>query len=248
MNLFAINGLKSFVDILLSLIYPNICQICGQRRATKSECYVCPECRKDIKYITPPVCKVCGRHFDGDITVEFTCEDCRNSKRFYDIARSAVKYDGTVMKALHSYKYDRAMWLEPFLAEMLINKAKEEIKYGEWDLIVPVPLHFARKNERGFNQAERLSKRLSFAVRIPMNARVLKRVKFTETQTALERHRRGENVKNAFAVRRNSLNLKGLRIVVVDDVMTTGATVNECAKTLRKGGAASIFVLTLARA
>lgn len=248
MNLFSPSGIKSLVDIFLNLVYPDNCRICGQRRATKAQSYVCHECRKDIRQITPPVCSLCGRQFEGDITVEFTCEDCRNRKIYYDRARSAVYYDGTVVKALHAYKYNNAMWFEPFLAQMLIEKAKIEICNGEWDCIVPVPLHFVRKNERGFNQAERLSNHLSKAVKIPVNARILKRVKYTETQTALERHKRGENVKNAFALRDRDLNINGLRIVLVDDVMTTGATVNECAKTLRKGGASSIFVLTLARA
>jgi len=248
MNLLSPNGLKSLVDIFLNLVYPDICKICGRMRATKAQSYVCDECRKDIKPIKPPVCGLCGRHFEGEITVEFVCEDCRNRKIYYDRARSAVKYDGSVVKALHAYKYNNAMWFEPFLAQMLIKKAKEEINGGDWDCIVPVPLHFVRKNERGFNQAERLSERLSDALKIPVNTRILKRVKYTETQTALERHKRSENVKNAFALRDNKLNIKGLRIILIDDVMTTGATVNECAKTLRKGGASSIFVLTLARA
>ncbi|MCX7872699.1 MAG: ComF family protein [Verrucomicrobiae bacterium] len=248
MNLFQTNAAKSFVDIFLSLVYPDICQICGKRRATKSESYICRECCKDVKRIVSPVCKVCGRHFEGNITVEFTCEKCQNEKTYYNIARSAVKYNGTILKALCAYKYNRAMWFEPFLASMLIEKAKEEIDAENWDCIVPVPLHFARKNERGFNQAERLSLRLSQALNIPMNVSILKRVKYTETQTALERRKRGENVKNAFTLKKKSLNINNLRVILVDDVMTTGATVNECAKTLRKGGASAVFVLTLARA
>ncbi len=156
-------------------------------------------------------------------------------------------YDDVIKRAIHLYKYKGALWIEPILAEMLIQRIKSESDWNEPDAVIPVPLHFVKYNERGFNQAERLSARVSKATGIPLNTKILKRVKYTETQTTLDRSRRSENVKNAFVIRDKSVWLKGKKVILIDDVMTTGATVNECARVLRKAGAIKVAVWTVAR-
>jgi len=117
---------------------------------------------------------------------------------------------------------------------------------ADWDFLVPVPLHPVKQREREFNQAERLARRLSLASRIPLNQKVLKRIQPTRTQTRLSREERAENVRGAFALV-DGVDLKGQRLVLIDDVMTTGATTNACARALRQGGAAKVCVWTLAR-
>jgi ComF family protein len=147
---------------------------------------------------------------------------------------------------IHRYKYHRALWFEPFLADLLVRQAKPELGPESWDLIVPVPLHPIREREREFNQAERLARRLAEATQVPMNARLLKRVESTRTQTALARTERAANVHRAFAARAGTA-LDGERIVLVDDVFTTGATTNACAKVLQAIGAGAVCVWTVAR-
>lgn len=242
-----LSWLKSLLADLAGLIYPNVCQFCEKEIATAKEGYVCKRCRSDIKYIEPPFCERCGKPYDGSITVKFICSDCKSSKIYFDRARSAVGYDGIVKKALHLYKYRSALWIEPMLAQILTTTMQKDLDSSKWDSIIPVPLHFVKFNERGFNQSERLSKSISKVTAIPVNKNVLKRIKYTETQTALDKTKRSENVKNAFLVKDNSGWMNGKKIILVDDVMTTGATVNECARMLRRAGVAKIDVWTFAR-
>jgi ComF family protein len=162
-------------------------------------------------------------------------------------ARAAVRATKLVLDLIHRYKYQRALWFEPLLAALLVPEAAPELRQERWDWIVPVPLHPVRQREREFNQAERLALPLSAATGIPLNARLLERVEITRTQTMLNRIERAANVRKAFAVRR-SCQLGGERIVLVDDVLTTGATTNACARALRQAGAGDICVWTLARA
>jgi len=162
-------------------------------------------------------------------------------------ARSAVVADGLMLDVIHRYKYNRALWFEPFLAGLLISRAAPELAAERWDFIVPVPLYPVKQREREFNQAERLAARLGRAAKIPVNARLLRRVKPTVTQTTLTREQRAANVREAFAFC-GGKKLNGEKIVLLDDVLTTGATTNACARALRKAGAGDICVWTAARA
>ncbi len=242
-----LNWLKSLLEDLVGLIYPNICQFCEKEIATTKEGYVCKRCKNNIKHIEPPFCERCGKPFSGSITVRFICADCKISKIYFDHARSAVEYEGIIKKAVHLYKYRSALWIEPMLADILITTVQKDLNPDEWDSIIPVPLHFVKYYERGFNQAERLSNFISKATKIPVNKKVLKRIKYTETQTTRDRTKRSENVKNAFAVKDKIGWLKGKKIILIDDVMTTGSTVNECSRMLRRAGVAKIDVWTFAR-
>jgi ComF family protein len=161
-------------------------------------------------------------------------------------ARSAVVARDTVLEAIHRYKYHRALWFEPFLAELLISRAQPELAGGRWDWLVPIPLHPAKEREREFNQAERLARRLSAAARIPVNHRLVRRVVPTRTQTQLTREERRANVRNAFAMCPGE-RLNGERLVLLDDVFTTGATASACARVLRTAGAGDVCVWTVAR-
>ncbi|MBU6399506.1 MAG: ComF family protein, partial [Verrucomicrobia bacterium] len=215
-------------------------------RAGAGEGYVCSRCRQTVRFITPPFCGRCGLPFAGEITQPFACSNCRELKLHFRWARSAVSARGLVLDVIHRYKYQRALWFEPFLGDLLVRQAAPALAVERWDLIVPVPLHPAKQREREFNQAERLAARLSAATKIPMNARALERVQFTKTQTMLSRSERTANVRTAFAVPRRQ-RFDGARIVLVDDVLTTGATTSACALALRRRGAEDIGVWTVAR-
>jgi competence protein ComFC len=161
-------------------------------------------------------------------------------------ARSAVAARGPVLDAIHRYKYNRHLWYEDFLAAFLVEAASEQLRGAEWAALVPVPLFPVREREREFNQAERLARHLSRATEIPVNSKLVKRTRPTRTQTQLTREQRAENMRGAFAPRRD-IDVVGKSFVVIDDVMTTGATTSACAKVLLDSGAERVAVWTLAR-
>jgi ComF family protein len=230
----------------LGLIYPQVCQLCGRARATPAEGCVCAGCRSEVRFIERPFCERCGLPFEGAITQAFECSNCRGMKWHFRSARSAVVARGQVLEVIHRYKYQRALWFEPFLAELLVGRASRELHREQWDWIVPVPLHAAKEREREFNQAQRLAHHLSTATRIPAHNRLLRRVLPTRTQTLLSRDERLANVNRAFALWPGGT-LKGKRIVLIDDVLTTGATTDACARVLREAGAVEVCVWTVAR-
>lgn len=238
--------LKNWADAGLNFFYPAICQICGEQRAHQTEGYVCADCWTDVRFIQPPFCERCGLPCEGEITTAFECSNCREMELHFRSARSAVAARGVVLDVVHRYKYFHALWFEPFLADLLIRQAKPVLAKEKWDWIVPVPLHRLKKREREFNQAERLANQLARATSIPVNRNLLERVEFTRTQTLLTRPQRMANVRSAFRMR-GEKKLQGEKIVLLDDVLTTGATTSACAKVLRKAGAGEICVWTVAR-
>jgi len=238
--------LETWANAALAFIFPEVCQICGTQRATPTEGYVCSRCWTQVRFIRPPFCERCGLPFEGELTTPFECANCREMELYFSSARSAVAAWGMVLEIIHRYKYQRALWFENFLAGLLIREAGPALRAAQWDLIVPVPLHPAKRREREFNQAERLAARLGSATEIPVQARLLQRAFPTLTQTLLTREQRAANVRRAFTVR-GRCRLNGERIVLVDDVFTTGATTSACARVLRAAGAGDVCVWTVAR-
>jgi ComF family protein len=237
---------RQWVNAGLSFVYPEVCQVCQEARATPGEGFVCRDCRARVRLIETPFCQRCGLPYQGAITQPFECANCRELDFQFRYARSAAIAREGLLEAIHRYKYHRAFWFEPFFAELLAGRAKPDLAAGTWDWIVPVPLHRTRQREREFNQAERLARLLSEATDVPLNTRFLRRVVPTRTQTQLTREERLANVRKAFLFSGRG-SLAGARIVVVDDVFTTGATTSACAGVLRQAGAADICVWTLAR-
>jgi ComF family protein len=250
MNLIApFNTLARVVDGALSWFYPDTCQICREAKATQAEGYVCAGCTVKaggVQFIKEPCCRCCGLPFEGEINVSFECANCHDERLYFRSARAAVRLTGLVQDVIHRYKYNHAVWFEPFLAGLLVGAAEPMLCREKWDWIAPIPLHWLKLRERSFNQSQRLAKRLSAATGIPLNARLLRRTARTSTQTRLSRAQRAENVKRAFAYR-GKTPLDGARIVLVDDVLTTGATASACAKVLMRNGAELVDVWTVAR-
>jgi ComF family protein len=239
-------SVQGWLNAGLGWLYPEVCQLCGGTRATPAEGYVCGGCQAQARFIREPFCERCGRPYEGDITTRFECANCQGMEWHFRSARSAVVARDPVLEVIHRYKYQRALWFEPFLAGLLIQAARPALSGQSGGMIVPVPLYPAKRREREFNQAERLAKRLGAATQMPVNKGLLRRVVPTRTQTLLSRPERLANVRNAFAVR-DGQRLNGERIVLVDDVFTTGATTSACARVLMAAGAGEVCVWTVAR-
>jgi ComF family protein len=239
--------LPRWAEAGLALLYPEVCQLCRSEPATAREGFVGRQCWSQVQFIRPPFCDRCGLPYPGEITGAFVCSNCHDLELLFSSARSAVIAKTAVLEAIHRFKYSRALWFENFLAGLLVREAVPVLLRGEpWHAIVPVPLHPLKEREREFNQSALLARRLGEATGIPCDETILSRLVPTATQTHLNRAQRAENMKNAIVVRPDR-NLKGRRIVVVDDVFTTGATTNQCARALRRAGAAEVCVWTVAR-
>jgi competence protein ComFC len=240
-------ALKQCAEAALTFVYPDVCQHCHEGSATKDEGYVCSQCWRNVRFIVPPICHRCGLPFEGAITDTFECANCREMELHFTQARSAVAARGMVLEIIHRWKYQRSLWFEPFLAGLLIREASPALRAEGWDLIVPVPLHAMKETEREFNQAEHLAIHLGLALTLPVGADIVRRVTPTRTQTLLSRNERTENMRRAFARGPAADLARSRRIVLVDDVLTTGATTSACARLLKDCGAAEVCVWTVAR-
>ena len=175
------------------------------------------------------------------------CRHCRSGAYAFERVRSYGVYDGALGEVIRLFKYRGVMALEGFLAERLAETVREECELSEIDAIVPVPLHRSRERGRGFNQSAVLAGALGRRIGLPVREALLLRHRKTRPQTGLTFAQRRLNVRGAFAVRAG-VTIDKLRILLVDDVYTTGATAHACARALRRAGARSVVVLTLARA
>lgn len=228
-------------------LYPSVCQICDSSRALAEHGLICDSCREDVRAMVPPFCGRCGLPFAGEFSDTFKCSNCHEMNLKFDFAQSAVVANDLIREVIHRYKYNRELWFEPFLGELLLKAMRDRVKSMTWDALVPVPLYPVKLREREFNQSTRLSQWLGERLGLPVWDGCLKRVRSTPTQTALSRKKRVENVKGAFVACRPE-DVASRSLIIVDDVLTTGATTSACAAALRKAGAARIGVWTVARA
>ena len=209
--------------------------------------YLCNQCEAKTVRIVAPFCQKCSEPFEGSITSEFTCANCAHRTIHFDAAVSAYRGRGMVREIIHEFKYGRQIHLRRLVARWLHAALDDERLRGRrFDVVVPVPLHATRLRERGFNQASQLAELLSAQTSIHSKP-LLDRIRYTTTQTALDRSERMENLHDAFRLRKNA-DVRGLRVLLIDDVLTTGSTLSECARVLKRAGALSVHAATAARA
>ncbi len=194
-----------------------------------------------------PRCSRCGIPFASPSDTDHLCSECLTEERYFSRARSVCRYEGLIVEAISRFKYGGAIRLAPALGMLLAAYQDSQFPFSGLDLILPVPLHPRRLRERGFNQSLLLARQVSRRHSIPLNFTVLRRIRPTPPQTRLSGPDRQRNVRGAFEVVKPSV-LAGKKVLLIDDVFTTGATARECARVLLGGGAREITVLTLARA
>ena len=229
----------------LDLIYPRNCQFCTVPLLEQERGVICASCLALVKRIEPPFCRRCSLPFAGQLDEQIECGYCKDVKFHFSRAVAACRAEGLVRDCIHRLKYKREMYYLPHLAGWLIEAGQARVNWQEVDAIVPVPLHPVKQREREFNQAELLARQLSRAFDKPVIVNGVRRVKETQTQTKLDAHARRANLRGAFAAGRGRVT--GLRFVLVDDVFTTGATLDSCASLLVSQGAAAVMALTVAR-
>lgn len=239
--------MRTFVRYALDAILPRRCEVCRGAVASSDARAICPGCWNAITRIDGPHCPVCGVPFRSDVALSDSpthcCGDCRETPPAFTRAVSAGVYQGALADAIRRCKYHRRVGLIPTLGELL---APALAGLPAVDAVIPVPLHPRRLRAREFNQSLLLAAWVARRLERPLWPDALRRTRWTEPQIALDRAHRLTNVRNAFAVRRAE-HVAGRRVMVVDDVYTTGATVNECARVLRAAQASDVFVVTVAR-
>jgi ComF family protein len=229
---------------LVSLFYPPACAGCAGIVAAGQ--HLCRVCADGAPRLRAPFCARCSQPFAGAITDTFTCANCQNRDLYFDAAVSAYRSRGVVRQVMHDFKYNRQVHLRCVLAGWLADALNDPRLAGRrFDLIIHVPLHPARGRERGFNQAELLARALSGRSGVRLDS-ALQRTRYTTTQTQFDRAERMQNLKGAFRLRRGSA-VQDLRVLLIDDVLTTGSTLSECASVLKTAGALSVHAATAAR-
>lgn len=227
------------------LCFPPTCLSCATPLPPHQDIFFCEACAEQIDLIRSPLCSQCGKAFPASARNNHLCSTCFKKKWHFTTARAVVHYKKPVSQAILSFKYGgNTSGLASF--GKLKDKHLQLDDIFSPDIIVPVPLHIKRLRERGFNQALLLARAFFPQQEDRIEATLLERTKKTEPQTNMSGAERRKNLKNAFRVKNNDV-VSGKKLLLVDDVFTTGTTVNECARTLSRAGAKEVQVLTLAR-
>jgi ComF family protein len=239
--------LRRFLQSLTDILYPKTCLACKSKvGAETGEDLICKECYSNIEVNLPPFCVSCGRHLEKNNLNKNICPACIRKRLHFDRAFSPCVYNGVTKKLVHEFKYKGKDHLGKPLSKIMIDFIREyRLPLEYLDYIIPMPLHKTKLREREFNQAEILGTHIAREFKKDLLSGVLLRHRLTKTQTELKNKERFENVANSFSVD-NRASLKGKNLLLVDDVLTTGATSSEAALALKNAGAQTVFVLTLA--
>jgi ComF family protein len=240
-----------FLSELLNLIYPPRCAVCkaflweNQACHENEEIGFCRDCYYTFQKVVSPLCPVCGKPFCVENGADHTCENCLRKMPYYDIARAPYLYEGPLMTAIHDLKYARKTHVARSLGALMASYAENWLGRACGLLVIPVPLHPGRLRNRGFNQSLLLARHVATRLGADLDYLSLRRLRSTQPQTQLTSEERKRNVRRAFGVVENK-GLKGRRVLLIDDVATTGSTLNECARALKKAGVKEVHCLVLA--
>jgi ComF family protein len=231
---------------VLRLFFPIICTLCGDR-LNETDQVICDRCRREMPRVLDPTCRRCGN--PAVRVASDTCRLCRKMKPSFDCARAVAIYAGPAEQLVRDLKYDSRLELGPVMAGMMVVTWERSMAFERIDVVIPVPLHPARRRERGFNQAEHIAAPFAEMMNAPMSTEAVVRVRPTVSQTRLDLAQRVENVDGAFEPAAESREeLDGKSVVLIDDVCTTGATGSACAEAIRQAGAPRVVLFTFARA
>ena len=227
---------------LLNLLFPRRCPVCGEIVEPYGE-KICPECVRALSPVREPCCKKCGKEI-SDRQGEY-CPDCMRRPKTFDSGASLLNYNETARWSMASIKYkNRREYLDFYAQAMTIRFAKRVRVWGA-EALVPVPIHSSRRRERGFNQAEELAERLSDCWGLPVDTKLLVRKKKTLPQRDLGPSQRLKNLQEAFALHPSVSDKIPKSVIIIDDIYTTGSTVEACSRILKKAGVKRIYFLAI---
>lgn len=226
---------------LLELLYPTKCPFCGEVRSY-GESMACPDCLKELKVVAPPYCLTCGKTIDQE--EEEYCQDCSTIPKSFRRGYPVYEYAGELPGALYDFKYHNQRGYAAFFAECIDRHRGKQLRALQLDGIVPVPVHRKKKKSRGYNQAELLGRELSGRLSVPIYPDYLIREVNTPPQKELNDILRMKNLKNAFKIGENTVQLR--KILLVDDIYTSGATIEACTKVLLSAGAKAVYYTSIA--
>ena len=237
--------LKKIKETVLELVYPTKCPFCGEivsagKKKTAAHNGICKECREKYPYISEPRCMCCGKPLTDP--VKEYCYDCSRQKHFFVDGRSLWVHKDAVENAVYAMKYQNRRIYGQTFGKELAEQFSSYLWKRKITRIVPVPLHLRRKRKRGFNQAEIIAKVLAENTGISMDAGAIKRTRATSPQKELGDKGRKRNIRGAFTAQKS---VKGENIVLIDDIYTTGSTLDEAARVLKKAGAENVYFLTV---
>ncbi|MDX9710224.1 MAG: ComF family protein [Trichloromonas sp.] len=237
--------LKSELSGLLDLLLPPTCAICRAEVAALSPAGICPNCLTQLLPLPIARCPRCALPYPTEEGGPHLCEACLRQPPDFSTVVAVGLYGDLLRESIHRFKYEQGIHLDHPLGALLAQRLGTDAPEFFPELILPVPLHPQRLRERGYNQSLLLARRLGKSLRVPTESRRLQRVRPTPPQQGLPLAARQRNLRGAFAL---STPLRGEKVLLIDDVMTTGATVRECAQVLKSGGAGEIIVAVLGRA
>lgn len=222
-------------------LYPARCRVCKASLGVTSVPYICANCWHSIQFLEPPWCDICGTP-----NVDRRCDECATSPPRYGKLRSIALYQTTLQQAIHLFKFEKKKVFARHLIRLINAHIPKDCVIAKYDFILPVPIHKKRLRERGFNQATLLAKGIARTADTPILANALVRRRHTVAQSGLGMEARQHNIIGAFEIQTPEV-IRNKRLLVIDDVFTTGATVREAVNELWKADPAEIDVLTLAR-
>lgn len=223
----------------LDLVFPARCPACDE--AAPFPELICPTCRNVFEPVREPRCQRCGKHIREE--KEEYCRGCRRVMHEFDRGMGVFTYQ-SVARSMYRFKYAGRREYARFYGKEIVRKLGRFIRMWKPDALVPVPIHYTRKRERGYNQAEVLAQVVGREMGIPVKSRLLKRVKKTLPQKLLGDAERQNNLKKAFKIDRNDVKLK--TVIIIDDIYTTGSTVDACAAALKGAGVKKVYFVTVA--
>ena len=227
-------------------LYPAQCPVCQQILPqnifiSEEEQQICSCCVQKLEYVKEPVCKKCGKPLEKQ--EQEYCYDCRRKTHSYDSGKAVFVYGADIRVSMYRFKYSNKRDYGKIYAREAFERYKDWIKRLNPDAILPIPLHKKRRKARGYNQAELIAAEISALCEVPMNITLLERIENTRPQKELNDQQRKNNLKNAFLVRENSLQLK--KVLLIDDIYTTGSTMDEAARVLKAAGVEQVFCLCI---
>ena len=242
-------GLRNAAARLADLLWPRTCATegCG-RVSDRPGRHLCSRCLASLPFHAPHgCCRICGAEVAAEVRHDFVCEACASQAPVYACARSAVRYEAPVDQYVQDFKYRRATWLRADLVDLLEGAVRAKLAFHEIDVVVPVPLHPHRLRARGYNQSGLLAADLAGRLDRRLDVRSLVRTSDTPHQARLTEAERRANLRQAFDVR-DARGVRGRTVLLVDDVMTSGATLSCAARALLDAQAARVWCATVARA